>query len=174
MSETLTTLWLKFNQTSYKKTITSNIQIEVLIAIFILSVSVATTAVGINSYRKQYLQLSTQRHLTRCVQELAEHIELTYPQWKVANSYTSINSSPLSFINTEKCTTPISLAEAVNSCSMEMPDYFAKREVFFLSVSKETLFGDIPFEQVMFYCYTKIFDRWIYASAIKSYVIQET
>ncbi len=173
MSETLTTLWLKFNQASNKKTITSNIQIEVLIAIFILSISVATTAMGINSYRKHYLQLSTQRHLTRCVEELAENIELVYPQWKITQSYTSINSSPLSFLNTEKYTSPVSLEEAVNSCSMEMPSYFAKREVFFLSVRKEMLFGDIPFEQVMFYCYTRIFDHWIYASATKCYVIQE-
>ena len=171
MSEILTTLWLKFKTSKYRKYFSAYLQIEVLIAVSVLSLSVAGSALGVNSYRKQYSQLSTKRHLARCVEELAEHIELIYPQWKASQSYSATHSSPLSFLALEQYTLQTSLAEIVGSCSMEMPLFFSNREVSFLSGSKEIVFGDIRVEQVYFYCYTKIHNRWMYACVMKSYVL---
>ena len=172
-NEILTILWLKFSSHPKKKVFTSNIQIEVLIAIFVLSVSVAASALGVNSYRKQYLQLSTKRHLYQCVEEIAEHIEFIYPQWKTNQSFSTINTSPLSFLSLESYTTPTSLEEIVSTCSMDLPSFLAKRDVSFVCGKKENYFGEVRSEHIFFYCYTYIFDHLIFASVMKTYVVKE-
>jgi len=170
-NEILTILWLKFKHYKTQKKYSAYLQIEVLIAVSILSISVAASALGVSSYRKQCQRLLIQRHLSICTHSIAEHIEYIYPQWKASQAYSAINSSPLNFIALDQFTPYYTLEDIVLSCSIEMPSIFIEREVFFISGSKEIQFGDIRSEQVFFYCYTKFNDRWMYSCVMKSYAL---
>jgi hypothetical protein len=171
VNEILTILWLKFKHYKTQKKYSAYLQIEVLIAVSILSISVAASVLGVSSYRKQCQRLLIQRHLSICTHNIAEHIEYIYPQWKASQTYSATNSSPLDFIILDQFTPYYTLEEIVNACSIEMPSIFSGREVFFVSGSKEIQFGDIRSEQVFFYCYTKFNDRWMYSCVMKSYAI---
>ncbi len=151
------------------KTFSCYLQIEVLISLTLLVISIGSTALGWSFFYQQIYTRRVFSSLNRSVVQISRQLDANYYQWSTDSHFMKENLTPLYHVQADYFTPSRTLEQMLTEYPIDLFSSSINLPFNFFIAKKNISISEIDFEQIYYYGYVHINERLLHAYTSKIY-----